>query len=91
MNKNDLKNKFIKQAINRYYAIGEDGEVVLYRREDLSSFAIDACRKGEKYFYCEPVDKNNPLGELKISEPIYRYSLQNPLTEEEFNLLFDED
>lgn len=90
MKKNDLKNKFIKRAINEYPAVDDDDDIVLYRHEDLNSFAIDAYKKGEKHFYCSPVDINKPYGKLKISEPIYKYSLENPLTEEEFNLLFDE-
>lgn len=91
MNKNDVKNKFVKHIINEYSAMDENGELVIYPREDLTSFAIEAYKKGEKYFYCEPVGgvSTNPE-KMIISEPIYRYSLEDPLTEEEFNLLFNE-
>lgn len=86
MNSN-LSDLFRKTCINRFpaYEYVDDEKVPrLYRREDFSRFAEDAFKKGEDYFYAEPVSANNPNGPYKLCEPKYVYELKHSLTEEEF-------
>lgn len=84
----DLQNMFIKTCINGYSATEiRDGKVVprLYRREDLSQWAGNAFSKGEHYFYCEPVNPENPNGKLRLCEPKYEYRLKLTLSETEYD------
>lgn len=60
---------------------------VLYRRSDLSTWAKEACDRGEKFFYAEPDDPLNPYGPMHLCEPRYKYIAKYELSEEEYNLL----
>lgn len=60
---------------------------VSYRREDLSTWAKEACDRGEKYFYAEPDNPLDPYGSLHLAEPRYKYIAKYELSEEEYNLL----
>lgn len=74
--------------ISRRFDAVENGKHMLYRREDLTQLAKEAFERGEKYFYCKPVDEKNPYGPLVLCEPEYKYRLLRPLTEEEYNNVF---
>ena len=76
--------------ISRRFDAVENGKHMLYRREDLTQLAKEAFERGEKYFYCKPVDEKNPYGPLVLFEPEYKYRLLRPLTEEEYNNVFSE-
>ena len=81
---------FEKRIINRYSTIDRrTNKVVLYRRHDLYEWAKEAYAKGEPYFYCRPVNPEDPYGELELCEPEYRWFIKNNdgLTEEEFKQL----
>ena len=88
----DLERVFKKVCTNAYRAVDlyDSNKSMLYRRDDLTRWAGEAFEKGEKWFYCEPVDKNEPCGALRLCEPKYVYQLKRDLTEEEFNELFGE-
>lgn len=47
----------------------------------MTELAEQAYKRKEEYFYCEPVDPDNPNGPQKLSEPKYEYDLERPLTE----------
>lgn len=69
-----IQEKTVKFCTNRHEAIDyETGEPILYRRGDLYQWAKEACARGEKYFYCEPVDENNQYGEFRLCEPKFEY------------------
>ena len=87
----EIKNKFKKVCINRYTAILPNGERQWYRRGDLDNWSKEAFDRSEPYFYVEPIDLNNPYGELRLCKPKYRYMLskKNLLTEEEYQYLFN--
>ena len=87
--KEDLKKCFRKECVNAYSA-EEDGKPRLYRREDLTQWAKEACERGEKFFYAEPVNPNHPYGRLRLTEPSYVYRLNRALTKEEFDAVFDD-
>lgn len=100
MNRN-VKDLFRKTCINElpsYEYIpkeySRDGETVhprIYRREDFSKFAKEAFERGEKFFYTEPVDPENPNGPHRLCEPKYVYTLKKSLSEEEFERYFGWD
>ena len=79
-----LFNRYCVNISRRFDAV-KNGEPMLYRREDLTQWAKEAFERGEKYFYCKPVDEKNPYGQLVLCEPEYHYRLLRPLTEEEYN------
>lgn len=86
----DLQLLFSRYDVNisrRFDAI-ENGKPMLYRREDLTQWAKEAFERGEKYFYCKPVDEKNPYGSLVLCEPEYKYRLLRTLTEKEYNNIF---
>ena len=76
--------------ISRRFAALKNGEPMLYRRDDLTQWAKEAFERGEKYFYCKPVNEKDPYGPLVLCEPEYNYRLLRPLTEEEYNSIFSE-
>lgn len=87
MNINDL---FEKRCVNRCAARDKkDNRVVFYHRIDLYEWACEAAERDEDFFYCRPVDPNNPYGKLELCEPEYRWFLKNEngLTEDEFRLI----
>lgn len=65
--KEDLKKCFRKECVNAYSA-EEDGKPRLYRRNDLTAWATETFARGEKYFYAEPIDPNEPCGKLKLTK-----------------------
>lgn len=86
-NVKDLKKCFVPVCTNGYSAV-DDGEPRLYRREDLTQWAKEAFKRGEKFFYAEPVNPNHPYGRLRLTEPNYVYRLNKTLTKEEFDAVF---
>lgn len=84
-----LFNRYDVNISRRFYAV-KNGEPMLYRREDLTQWAKEAFERGEKYFYCKPVDEKNPYGPLVLCKPEYKYRLLRALTEEEYNNVFSE-
>lgn len=86
----ELAKLFDKCCTNLYHAVDlkDSSKPMLYRRNDLSRWAEEAFERGEKYFYCEPVDPNNPYGKLRLCEPKYVYKLYRNLTEEEYENVF---
>ena len=90
MRKEDL---FEKRCVNQYHAMDMRGKTILYRRKDLYDWAKEAASRGEKYFYCRPVDKDDRYGELELCEPEYRWFIKdkNGLPEEIYNKLNMED
>ena len=87
--KEDLKKCFRKKCVNAYSA-EDDGKPRLYRREDLTQWAKEACERGEKFFYAEPVNPNHPYGRLRLTEPNYVYRLNRALTKEECESVFED-
>ncbi len=85
----NIKNLFEKRLINAYKAIDNNGLPYLYKRNDLCTWAEEAYERGEKYFYCRPVDPDNPYGKLELCEPEYKWFLKDDgIPDEEFNRLF---
>lgn len=74
--------------ISRRFDAVENGEAMLYRRDDLTQWAKEAFERGEKYFYCKPVNEKDHYGPLVLCEPEYKYRLLRTLTEEEYNNVF---
>lgn len=74
---------------NAYWATLPDGTRQEYRRVDLNNLSKEAYEKSKKYFYADSVDEKNPYGELKLSEPRYRYEskmvIDNDIFEEYIN------
>ena len=66
-----LFNRYNVNISRRFDAV-KNGEPMLYRREDLTQWAKEAFERGEKYFYCKPVDEKNPYGPLVLCEPEYK-------------------
>lgn len=88
--KEDLKKCFRKKCVNAYSA-EDDGKPRLYRRNDLTAWATETFARGEKYFYAEPIDPNEPCGKLKLTNPRYMYTCSRALSEEEFEAAFGEE
>ena len=86
-NVKDLKKCFVPVCTNGYSAV-DDGEPRQNRREDLTQWAKEAFKRGEKFFYAEPVNPNHPYGRLRLTEPNYVYRLNKTLTKEEFDAVF---
>lgn len=83
-----LTNK-IKQNYWRRYSCemlptkdARTGERRWYKRGDLDNWCIEAYMRGEEYFYCRPIDPNDPNGKLELCEPNYQI---------ETTLLFNKD
>lgn len=83
----DLKKCFKKRCLNAYSA-EEDGQPMLYRRNDLTRWAAEAFARGEAWFYAEPVNAAEPYGRLHLTEPKYVYVCSRQLSEEEFAAVF---
>lgn len=83
----DLKKCFSKVCLNAYSA-EENGQPMLYRRNDLTRWAAEAFARGEKWFYAEPVNAAEPYGRLHLTEPKYVYVCSRQLSEEEFAAVF---
>lgn len=97
MNKT-IKDLFRKTCINAlpaYETKKIDGvlQIVprLYRRDDFCEFAKEAFKKGESYFYTEPVNPDNQNGPHRLCEPKYVYELKKSLSEKEFNQYFGDE
>ena len=90
MRKEDL---FEKRCVNRYLAKSIHGKAILYKRNDLYNWAKEAVSRGDKYFYCHPVNENDPHGELELCEPEYRWFTKNldGIPEDIYNKLILED
>lgn len=60
---------------NRYKAWENEKRTIpqFYKRNDLNTWAEEARNRGEDYFYCKPVDPNNPYGELELCDESYHY------------------
>lgn len=86
----ELKTLFKKQIANRYVSTCPYGGPQPYLKPNMTELAAQAYKRKEEYFYCEPVDPDNPHGPQKLSEPKYEYDLKRPLTEEEYNNIFPE-
>lgn len=89
-NVEELERLFDKCYTNLYHAAdpSDQSKPMLYRRTDLTNWAVEAFERGEKYFFCEPVDPNNPYGALQLCEPKYVYKIRRSLTVEEFENVF---
>ncbi len=89
----ELGRLFEKHYTNLYHAADpmDQTKPMVYRRMDLSKWAYEAFERGEKYFFCEPVDPNNPYGALKLCEPKYVYKMRRNLTVEEFENVFGKE
>lgn len=93
----NLETLFKKVVTNEYLATtwekNKDGNFEKtfqkYRRDDLWNWSKAAFERGEKYFYCEPVNLQNPCGKLRLCEPHYVYKLTRYLTEEEYTDLVE--
>lgn len=97
-----LKSMFVQKVVNacsavervpeKYSLSGQEEKCPrLYRRDDLTTWAKEAFDRGEDVFYVEPVDKNNPNGALRLSEPRHEYVMATgALTQEEYEELFGE-
>lgn len=90
---NQLQHLFHKTYTNMFPSCydGDMTQPMLYRREDLAKWAKEACERGEKQFYADPVDPKDPEGTLKLAKPNYKYKLSRSLTEEEFQALFSKN
>lgn len=86
-NTEELLTLFTKTCVNGYPAIKNDKRPMLYRRNDLTTWAQEAFDRGEPCFYAEPVDPKRPNGKLRLCEPEYKYKLSRMLDESEFELL----
>lgn len=86
----ELEKLFDKCYTNLYHAVDPQDKTkpMLYRREDLTNWAMKAFERGEKYFYCEPVNPDEPYGALRLCEPRYVYKMRRSLTPEEFENIF---
>ena len=84
----ELKQLFKKQIANRYISTCPYGGPQPYLKPNMTKFAEQAYKCKEEYFYCEPIDPNNPNGPQKLCEPKYEYDLERSLTEEEYNSIF---
>ena len=79
-----------RRVVNAYKArdYGRN-DFYLYRRNDLSTWSKEAYDRGEEFFYCRPVDPDDPTGALELCEPEYRWFIKDPkgLTEKEYRKL----
>jgi len=76
-----------RRVVNAYKAKDyKRNNFYLYRRNDLSTWSKEAYDRGEEFFYCRPVDPDDPTGALELCEPEYRWFIKDPkgLTEEEY-------
>jgi len=87
----NIKDLFEKRPINACKAIDNNGLPCLYKRNDLYTWAKEAYERGEKYFYCRPVNPDDPYGKLELCKPEYRWFIKdrNGLTEEQFNKIYN--
>lgn len=79
--------KCIRKVTNRVWAVDSDHKRQLYRHPDLDNMSKEAFDNGEKYFYCEPANPNNPYGKQIKCEPKYIYECCFELTPEEYEEL----
>lgn len=88
-NMSDLQKCFRKTCTNEFpaYTAGTN-EPQMYRRNDLNQWAKEARERGDRFFYCEPTNPNEPNGELRLCEPHVTYVLKRHLSEQEFITLF---
>ena len=88
-----IEKLFDKCYTNLYHAADPQDKTrpMLYRRTDLTNWAAEAFERGERYFYCEPVDPQNPYGALRLCEPKYVYKMRRSLTPEEFKNVFGKE
>ena len=86
----DLQSLFKRQIANKHISTCPYGGPQPYLKPNMTEFAEQAYKRKEEYFYCEPVDPNNPNGPQKLSDPKYEYGLKRLLTEEEYNIIFSE-
>lgn len=84
----DLQSLFKKQVANKHISTCPYGRPQPYLKPNMTELAEQAYKRKEEYFYCEPVDPDNPNGPQKLSEPKYEYGLERSLTEEEYNNVF---
>lgn len=77
MTKEEFRDLFVKVCINKLPAKDNSGKLTLYRRNDLYQLSKKAFENGEDYFFYEPVNINDPYGQLKESEPKYAYKVKN--------------
>ena len=85
-----ISSLFEKRVINQYNAVDYSrNDYMLYRRQDFTNWAKEAFDRGEEYFYCKPVNPDDPTGEYELCEPEYRWFIKDPkgLTEEEYRKL----
>lgn len=79
-----------RRVVNAYKAKDyKRNDFYLYRRNDLSTWSKEAYDRGEEFFYCRPVNPDDPTGALELCEPEYRWFIKDPkgLTEEEYSKL----
>lgn len=65
-----------KKIENRYPAwenYPKNTKPQMYRRNDLYQWAEEARQRGESFFYCEPVDPQNPYGALRLCDEKFHY------------------
>lgn len=56
----------------QHFLLPWDGrEPMSYRRHDLDTWAKEARKRGDNYFYFEPVNENDQYGELRLCEKKY--------------------
>ncbi len=89
-----LENIFEKCCINAHpVRVMQSGayknSLYTYKRPDFCAWAAEAYKRGEQFFFCRPVDPNDPYGEQELCDPEYRYFLKdkNGLSEEEYKQL----
>ena len=88
-----IRNKTMRIEDNYYrawkYSNRQKIEPVYYRRTDLNTWAEETRNAGKDGFYAEPVNLNNPYGELRLCERKYHYStklnIDNDLYEQWIN------
>ena len=84
-----IRRHTLTNYFNAYWATLPDGTRQEYRRVDLNNLSKEAYEKSKKYFYADSADEENPYGELKLSEPRYRYEskivIDNDIFEEYIN------
>ena len=83
-----LEEYFIKHlkkiVINKYQTTDTP---YMYRHPDIYNIAMKAEQEGREYFYCKPLDPENPFGKYIECEPIYVYKCDIKLSEEEYENL----
>ena len=86
----DLKSHFVKKLANQHISACPYGGPQPYLKPNMTEFAEQAYKNKQEYFYCDPIDPDNPNGPQKLCKPKYEYDLIRPLTEEEYNNIFSE-